>query len=101
MEHTKLKNSWKSPLIVASILNNLKSLMKKIYKKGCTEKFIMKNDPSIYFISSFILIATWLSYGHVWATAEGMLIGKLMLTTAYRYLFNSEVIGSFVMRLGS
>ena len=34
---------------ITSILNNFKSLITKVYEKGCTHKFNKKIDQNIYF----------------------------------------------------
>ena len=51
VENKILQNFWERALNIASILKDLKSLMKQIHEKGCTEKFNMKNDLNIYFTS--------------------------------------------------
>ena len=42
------QNTAERPLFITIILNNFKSLIKKVYQKGCTHKFNKKNDEHFF-----------------------------------------------------
>ena len=46
-----LQNLWERVRNIASIVKDLKLLMKQIYEKECTEKFKMKKGLNIHFTS--------------------------------------------------
>ena len=50
---------------------------------------------------AIFLTVTWLSHSHLWTKVDGGRLSNLMLITAYRYLFDLEVSGILVMRLGA
>ena len=44
-----IPNVAEKPQNITSTVNNFKSLIKKVYQKGCTQAFNNKKDQNIYF----------------------------------------------------